>query len=244
MSSRKLIYGGLALLLLVLVGAAALYLGNADAASTAADAAPVAAEKAAQAVAGGSTGTCGYDPEKAPVQDVEALIQETDPVLGDPDAAVTVMEFFDPNCPHCKALHPVMKAVQEDFGDRIRVVYKPVALWDFSKQQVAALLDAARAGAFSEMLDQQFERQQRGGLSMDQLKQIAQDAGMDLDTMERRVASGVYTSLMEQNMQQARAVGLTGVPAVLINGRVVAGSSRTYECLGALINEQLGTSAQ
>ncbi len=182
---------------------------------------------------------CGYDPDKPAVLDYQALIADTDPVLGNPNAGVTIIEYFDPNCPHCKTLHSDMEATLMTYGDRIRLVYKPVALWAYSTVQGAALLAAVDDDRFPEMLDRQFARQQRGGLSIEELKQIAAEIGLDPASLERRVGSGVYDGLIQQNMEQAREIGLTGVPALLVNGRFVAGSSRTADCLRVLIEQSL-----
>lgn len=243
-STRKnrLFYGGLAVLVLLLIGADALYFNHfvdpalADTPATEAQRAPaMTAEDGLE---------CTYDPGKAAVEDFEGLIGEDDPFKGNPDASVTIVEFFDPNCPHCKGLHPTMEATMDAYAERVRLVYKPVSLPQFvqSPLQNAVLFAAAEAGKFSEMLDLQFDAQKRAGLSWDELRGMAREVGMDPEAMEQRIRDGAYDEIMQEQHEQARAIGLTGVPAVILNGRFVASKSRTKACLSQLIDEELQNS--
>ena len=173
-------------------------------------------------------------------EDYEALIQPSDPVKGNPDAAVTVIEYFDPNCPHCKLAHPIMEAVARTYSDQARFVYIPFMIWpDRSMNQVAALYEAARQGRFSEMLDAQFEQQQ-ASLSNEELRAIASEIGMDADEMIRRIESGFYEETILARKQEAAATGITGMPSVFVNGRLV--ETLSADCLGIFIEEAAATS--
>ncbi len=237
------LYGALAVGALLLIGAEADYFNTlvepavAQTALTAST--PVTQPIAATDDTGSAEVECIYDPEKAPIEDFGALVGEKDPFKGDPDAAVTILEFFDPNCPHCKALHPLMKKIVAKYEDQARFVYKPVTLWQYSIGQNAALWAAAEEGKFFEMLDLQFEKQQRGGLGMSQIRELATQVGMDADAMEKRMRDGQYDDLINGADRQAQGAGVSGVPAIIINGRFVAKSSRSEACLSQLIEEEL-----
>ena len=237
------LYGALAVMMLLFVGADAAYFNNLvepAAAQTALTAStPVTPPIATPDDAGSADNECPYDPEKAPIENFDGLIGEKDPFKGDPDAAVTMLEFFDPNCPHCKAFHPLMKKIVAKYKDRARFVYKPLTLWQYSIGQGAALWAAAEEGKFFEMLDLQFEKQQPGGMGMPQIRELATQVGMDADAMEQRMRDGHYDDLINGAYEQAQEAGLTGVPAVIINGRFLAKSSRTEACLSQLIEEEL-----
>jgi protein-disulfide isomerase len=185
--------------------------------------------------------TCLFDETKEPVEDFVALINPEDPVFGNEAASVTLIEYFDPNCPHCKHLHPVMNATLAAYGDQIRVVYKPVALpgWTWSVPQVSALWTAAEDGKFKEMLDRQFAMQKQRGLSVEELKSIASEIGMDVGKMEQQIEDGAFNDRMMATMEQVRAIGMTGVPAVLLNGQFIAPSSRNEACFAQLVEAAL-----
>ncbi len=63
-----------------------------------------------------------------PEVDWQSLIEPSDPFMGNPAAKVTFVEFFDPNCPHCKMVHAVMQRVIQQYSDRVRFYFKPYAL--------------------------------------------------------------------------------------------------------------------
>jgi protein-disulfide isomerase/uncharacterized membrane protein len=228
------VFSLLAVATVVLAGADVVYYKNLDSPVATASGAETPAAFADQAV---SQGGCYYDPNEASAIDFSGMIGNSDPSFGPADAPVTIVEFFDPNCPFCKTLFEEMKPVLGRHGDNVRLVYKPVTLWDISVNQVAALYAAAQEGKFKEMLSGQYDRQQRGGLSRTQLRQIATSIGMDADQMFSRIDGNVFRPLMIQNQIHARDAGLTGVPALFINGRSVV--TRTEACIDQLISAEL-----
>jgi protein-disulfide isomerase/uncharacterized membrane protein len=183
---------------------------------------------------------CGFSDEVAPIQNYDAILGVTDPMEGNPDASVTFIEFFDPNCPHCRTQHEVTKMLIEDFGDQVRFFFKPVPLWPFSVAQIEALYAAAQDGKFNEMLGGQFDRQRQGGLAMSDLREIATQIGMDANQLEQRIERGLYRNTTMQQREIAASLGLRGVPAVFINGRMVEGRSRTVACLRELLEDAAG----
>lgn len=234
-------YGVFAVLILLLIGADVAYFNSlvppAAAQTTPAQSSP---QVAGTQPAGGSVGQCLYDPDKAAV-DLSTLVDAQDPDIGKADASVTVIEIFDPNCPHCKSLHPVMTSVVAQYADQVHFIYKPIVLpqFQYSVLQNAVLFAADEEGKFKEMLDLQFERQQRGGLSGAQLKELATTIGIDPVAMEQRIVEGRYNNLVQRGNKQAVEAGVTGVPAVLINGRFITSGSRTEACLSQFLEEAL-----
>ncbi len=233
--NERMILSGLALATLLLMGAD-VYLNEAfapKAPATAARQTPEA-QPAAQ--------TCAFDTERPPVRYYRELIMMNDPTAGNPEAKVVVIEYLDPNCPHCKNLHPIMKQVVEQYGLQAYFVFKPIPLWEFSIPQVAALYAAAREGKFEAMLEAQFARQRSGGLSVEELLNIAQEIGMDPDQLAEQLNEGTFNEYMMRQRRQAGMIGVRGVPTILINGHFVPGYARTVECLGQLIEQQAGAS--
>jgi protein-disulfide isomerase len=180
---------------------------------------------------------CRYDPEKEPFADYMSLLSPRDPFSGNPTAPVKVIEFFDPNCPHCRTMYQVLKEVSKNHADDAMFVYKPFVLWQFSVDQSAALYAAAQDSRFFEMLELQFAEHAPGGLSREELQALAVRIGMDPDLMTRRIQSGVYLSALSETREQGRQAGVTAVPALMINGRWVDGNSRTAACIAQLIEE-------
>lgn len=232
--------GVLAVALVVLVGADFLYFRSIENVSGVSLDQPTAtAPGAAAGSQAPQVAVCGYDTSRPAIDDQE-LLGLHDPSTGNPDAAVTVIEFFDPNCPHCKTMHTIMSDVIAEHADKAHFVYKPIALWPYSLDQIDALYAASQDDKFDEMLSAQFDRQQQGGLSMRQIQSIADDIGMNSDQLAQRIERGVYRPSTMEQRRIASEIGLTGVPAVLINGRFIGPTSRSGACIGQLIEEAAG----
>ena len=179
---------------------------------------------------------CQFDAEKQPVQNWQSLVRDDDPIEGNPEAPVTVIEFFDPNCPHCATMHDVMKTVKAENSDQARFVPKPFPLWEYSIPQIQALYAAAEAGKFHEMLDMQYDNQRRGGLSEAQLRAIAERIDMDPDMVSTHLQEDRHRQRIMYQRQQGIAAGVSSTPSILINGHFVAPQSRSPECFNAFIN--------
>jgi protein-disulfide isomerase len=184
---------------------------------------------------------CGFAEGKQ-TMDPSRMVSFGDAVFGASDAPVTVVEFFDPNCPHCKTFNTTMKQLQAQYGDRARFVYKPIPLWPRSVNQVTALHAASKQGKFKKMLGAQFDRQQRGGLTDEQLSTIASEVGMNPDPMRAQIQQGAYQQQIQRDRQLAKEAGVQGTPAVAINGRLVARRAKTASCLDAMIERELESS--
>jgi len=185
-----------------------------------------------------ATAACGWSDEHPEVANWRTLIQSDDPSFGPASARVTVVEFFEPNCPHCQHLHPTIRMVQRAFPN-VRFVYKPVVFWPVSITQTQALYAAQAEGKFEAMLDAQMDAAQQGGLQEEQVRALASRVGMNADALMQRIEAGTYRTKMMGNRADFGATGINTVPLVLINGKVM-GSDRTTGCFGQLIRQQGG----
>src|SRR3954463_7081648 len=89
-------------------------------------------------------------------------VGETDHIGGRPDAAVTLVEYGDYQCPVCGAAHPVVDRVRQTMGERLRFVYRHFPLSQLHPYAFHAAEAAEAAGAqgkFWEMHDMLFENQ-------------------------------------------------------------------------------------
>jgi len=178
---------------------------------------------------------CTFDDALPTISDFDRLIAGS-PSIGN-DGGVRMVQFFDPNCPHCRTLHSVMPQIMEAVGDRASLHYKPYPLWPYSYQQVEALYLAEDAGLFNQMLDEQMRRQKRGGLSVTDLAEIAGAIGMDASQFRRDLNSGKYRSKVNRERTQVSRTGLNSVPKIAIEGRFVSSRSIGPECLTYLVDQ-------
>jgi protein-disulfide isomerase len=178
---------------------------------------------------------CGFDQEMAEVDGYMSLISMGEPYQGSLDAEVTVMVFFDPNCPHCKDFHPVMNQVVADNGQHARFFQIPFPLWQYSLVQVEGLFVAAQQGKYAEMLEAQYAHQQSGGMSMDEVTALAAEIGLDGTRFRAQLEQGLHQPMIMERRAQIAALGVRGTPSVMINGKFVASNSRSRVCMNNLI---------
>ncbi len=181
---------------------------------------------------------CQYDDSVPVYAEYASFLQLGDPYLGSDKAKVVVMEFIDPNCPHCATMHPVMKQVAESHGDKAKVYVVPFMLWpDISLLPIEAMYVAAQDGQYYGMLEALFAAQGPNGYTPAQLRTMAEGLGIDGATFMDRLSRGLNREQIVRRRMQISQMGIRGTPAVMINGRLVHNSSKTVACLRQMIDE-------
>ena len=133
-----------------------------------------------------------------------------DHVLGDPDAAVTLLEYGDYECPYCAAAAPVLRQVVEDSGGLVRLVFRNFPLADVHPFALTAALAAEAAGAqgaFWAMHELLFERQDR--LDDAALRAYAEELGLDGEPVVGEPAQ-VFGDKVEADFAAGLAAGVGG----------------------------------
>ena len=185
------------------------------------------------------TEECSFTKEIPVVDDYLRLITFSDPYQGNFDAGVTVITYFDPNCPHCKTLHPIMQDVIASNSKNARFFMIPFVLWQYSLPQAEALFVAGQDGKYFEMLDAQYEFQQAGGMSIDKLVTIATDIGLDPVKFRSRMEKGLNQRMIMARREEISDMGVRGTPAVMINGKFVDSGSKSVACINELVQKEV-----
>ena len=73
----------------------------------------------------------------------DVYVRPHSPVIGQADAAVTIVEFFDPSCEACRAFYPIVKNILAQYPEDVRLVLRYAAFHEGSDQAVG-ILEAAR----------------------------------------------------------------------------------------------------
>jgi len=165
---------------------------------------------------------------------------EGSPISGAPDALVTLVEFSDYQCPFCSRAHATIQQVQRDYGSRLRVVMKEFPLTTIHPMARGAALAALAAGAqgkYWEMHDKLFANQR--ALDPASLEGYARELGLDLVRFKADLASPRSAEVIERDVDLGSGVGVSGTPAVFINGRRLAGGAVPLENFKALIDEEM-----
>ena len=139
-------------------------------------------------------------------------------VRGDPNAAVTVIEFTDFQCSACGAMYPVMEDVLKSYGNRVRFVIRnfPLTRAHENAMRAAQAAEAAKAqGKFWEYIDLLFKNQT--ALDAESLKKYATQVGMDRKRFDD-FESGKYDVDIRRDIEEGEVYGIESTPSIYING--------------------------
>jgi protein-disulfide isomerase len=148
-----------------------------------------------------------------------------DPVLGNPMGDVTLVEFFDDECPFCKKLSPTLdELVSKDSGVRVVLKEYPI-LGPGSEVAARYALAAIRQGKYAEfhsalMNDKTPERQ----LAEPHILEIATSVGLDVGRLKKDAGAPEISGRIENNRTLARKLSISGTPGLVIGGRIESGA--------------------
>jgi len=161
------------------------------------------------------------------------------PSHGPVDAPVTLVEFADFQCPYCGGLSPTLKQIQEDYKDKLRVVYLQFPLADIhpeAEKAAEASLCAYEQNKFWELHDAMFGDQQN--LSIEELKRKASQLSMDVAAFTVCLDEGRYFPEIRADVNEGVKAGVEGTPAMFINGRLLIGNL-PYSEIQKIIEDEL-----
>ncbi|HEV7377917.1 MAG TPA: thioredoxin domain-containing protein [Pyrinomonadaceae bacterium] len=145
-------------------------------------------------------------------------VSERDHVQGSPDAAVTLVEYGDYECPHCGRAHAIVKQVQKVAGDHLRFVFRhfPLAQMHPHAERAAEAAEAAGAhGRFWQMHDLLYENQQT--LDDTHLLLFAEAIDLDTERFARELRDEIYRERVREDFMSGVRSGVNGTPTFFIN---------------------------
>lgn len=171
-----------------------------------------------------------------------------DPYLGRDNAKVTIVEFYDFQCPSCALFHfGAGDAILEKYvkNGLARIVYKDFPfLGEESLTAAYAARCANEQGKFFEYYDLLFSRQAESGaenanlFSYSRLSAFAAEVGANQDLFESCLSAGKYKASVLKSLEDGKAAGVTATPTIFINNQKVEGSA-TFESYQKIIEEEL-----
>ena len=167
-------------------------------------------------------GTRGTASGAAPL-DLTAL-----PTMGDPDAPVTMVEYSDFGCPHCKAFNTEkLEQLKTEFIDSGQVKYV-VHPYYLGNAQIGLATEAAWCahdqGGFFDYQHALFERQGQIEYSSGALAGLATELGLDGDALAQCLSDGTHRSDVENARQAATRRGVNSTPTFFVNNQRIEGN--------------------
>ena len=176
----------------------------------------------------------GPDPAKT-----YAVRVDDSPSHGNPNALVTIVKAYEYACPYCEKVRPTIDAINQEYGDKVRVVYQQFVV----HPQIATVPSQAacagyKQGKFEQMdtliWEKGFKTRQFDEANM---LTLAKEAGLDPARFQADMKGDCATSVQKQ-MAQLSALGVGATPAFFINGRFLSGA-QPLPAFKALIDEEL-----
>ena len=162
-----------------------------------------------------------------PFASARAKLQAADgPALGPKTPVISIVEFSDLQCPHCKAAQPIVEKLAADFP-QVRIVFQqfplPASLHPWAMKAAEYTDCAARVnpGAFWKYLDAIFENQGSIALATadDKLKELAAAAGLDADKIASCATAAGTEARVKKSMELGQSLDVSQTPTFFINGR-------------------------
>jgi protein-disulfide isomerase len=162
---------------------------------------------------------------------------------GPADAAITLVEYGDFQFPLCYRSHPIVKALQAHFADRLRFVFRNFPLTEMHPHALHAAMAAesvnasSGADAYWRMHHHLYEHQQDSPDALDDahLIRYAGEIGGDPRRVARDLESEAYQSRVEADFMSGVRSGVNGTPTFFINGQRFDGEWLRIESFSAAL---------
>ena len=168
----------------------------------------------------------------------EILNDPAAPVGGNPAGDVTLVEFFDYNCPYCRKVAPTMVELEQSDRD-LRLVYKEFPILGPGSQFAArAALASRQQRKYVPFHNAPMQANQQ--VTEDTVMDIARAVELDAKRLEQDMQDPAIQDAIARNLQLANALGITGTPSFVVGDRVVPGAVdlRTLQGLIAEVRQQ------
>lgn len=174
------------------------------------------------------------------------------PVRGNKDAKVTIVVYDDFQCPFCSRMHAeLFQDVMKTYGDRVKVIYKDYPLFEIHPWAGHAAINAQcladqSAGAFWDYADyvhyngksiQGDKRPLEGQIA--ELDRVTLDIGKKHSTDAAKLQQCIKDQpkdALQKSVEEADALGVTGTPALFINGYKLDGAVPAEQVKAAIDN--------
>ncbi len=197
-------------------------------------------------------------PTTAPTQPLQPvkISLDDDPIRGDPNAPITIVEFSDFQCPFCARFHTqTLPSILEEYIEdgKVNLVYRDFPLQSIHPNALPAAVAAECAndqGKYWEYHDTLFEKQ-NGWSRLDStavistFSQYANDVGLEQEQFDSCLGSGKYLEEVQGDLRDGRDYGVTGTPGFFIGndeiGFVKLSGAQPFDSFKKVIDAQLDT---
>ncbi len=169
-------------------------------------------------------------------------ISAEDHVRGADDAAVTLIEYSDLQCPACAAYYPLIERLLNESSTTVRFAYRHFPLYPLPHKNalVASYASEASAlqGKFWEMYQMLFENQASWSDVRDAkpvFEGYAERIGLDMERYRSDIDSDAVKARVDRDVSDAERLGVNATPTFFVNGRSIP-NPQSYESFKSTID--------
>jgi thiol-disulfide isomerase/thioredoxin len=161
------------------------------------------------------------------------------PFKGKAGSRISVVEFVDYECPHCKHAQSLMRQLVEEYPSDVKVYFKHFPLSGHTNARLAAegAVAAHRQGKFWPFNDKVWESSEN--LTPAILEKAAKDVGLDVAAWRKEMASDGVKNRVEADKTEGIGLGIAATPTIYVNGRKY-GDALDIASLKDWVDEELG----
>ena len=176
------------------------------------------------------------------------------PVIGNPDAPITIIEFSDFQCPFCAKFHiQTLPTIMDEYINKgtVKLVFRDFPIQNIHPNAVPASIAAECAneqGKFKEMYHMLFKKQKEWSnletsYAIVSFNQYASEMQLDEEKFNLCLKNGKYIEEIQKDLNEGRTYGVTGTPGFFIGnekiGFVELKGAQPFESFKKIINSQL-----
>lgn len=169
------------------------------------------------------------------------LFRESAMILGSREAPVTVVEFFDPECESCRAFHPLVKMLLEEFKDKVQVHFRYAAFHGNSAFAIKILEASRQQNKYWEVLEILYQYQPQWGDHHNPRPELIWTYldGLDLDivALKNDMTNIDIEKIIQQDAADGASLGVRMTPSFFVNGEPL--TSFGYQQLRELVMKHL-----
>lgn len=168
----------------------------------------------------------------------DVVVTAQDMTRGPSNAAITVVEYGDFQCPYCRRAHVIVDRVMVEYGNQVQFVFRDYPLENHSRAIPAS--KAAYCANEQELFWDYYDHLMlmTGDLSDRDLRGRAEQVGLNLDSFRECYTSARYEDLIAINTAHGASLGVKATPTFFINGRMLVGV-KTFEEWKLILDEEL-----
>ena len=192
-------------------------------------------------------------PTEQPSAPVKISIDD-DPIIGNPDAPITIIEFSDFQCPFCARFHTqTLPLLLEEYIEqgKVKLVFRDFPIQSIHPNALPASVAAECAneqGKFREMHDTLFEKQNEWNKldtvdALSSFNQYAMDIKLDQEKFDSCLSSGKFIPEIKKDLDDGRDYGVSGTPGFFVGNDIVGyvelKGAQPFESFKKIIDAQL-----